>query len=147
MFPVTKTGESGFRVRLGWTMIGWVLRVLVAAGLLGSAWVHLVVWLDWASNMSVVGPLFMVNVVAGAVIAVAVLVWRHWLPALAAVGFGVATLGAYLLSLTVGFFGVTEQFATQEELWGVITEAVCVVGGLALLAPAFRRARAESERV
>ncbi|PXY19201.1 hypothetical protein [Prauserella muralis] len=115
-------------------MIGWLLRVLVAAGLLGSAWVHWVVWLDWARNTDVVGPLFLVNVVAGVVIALAVLAWRHWLPALAAVGFGVATLLAYVLSLTVGFFGVQEQFATQEELWGVVTEAACVGFGLALMA-------------
>lgn len=128
-------------------MIGWVLRVLVAAGLLGSAWVHLVVWLDWASSMAVVGPLFLVNVVAGAVIAIAVLAWRHWLPALLAVGFGLATLGAYVLSLTVGFFDVQEQFATQEEVWGVITEAVCVVGGLVLLAPAFHRDGSQKHRL
>lgn len=114
-------------------MVGWVLRLLVVLGLLGSAWVHLVVWLDFMSEIDVVGPLFLVNVAAGVVIAVAVLVWWHWLPALAAVGFGVATLVAYVLSLTVGFFGVQEQFRTQAEVWGVVTEAACVVFGLALL--------------
>ncbi|WP_199433176.1 hypothetical protein [Qaidamihabitans albus] len=114
-------------------MVGWVLRLLVVLGLLGSAWVHLVVWLDWARDTAVVGPLFLVNVVAGVVIAIGVLAWRHWLPALAAVGFGAATLLAYVLSLTVGFFGVQEQFRTQAELWGVITEAACIVFGIALL--------------
>ncbi|WP_410579074.1 hypothetical protein [Amycolatopsis sp. lyj-108] len=114
-------------------MIRWLLRAVVAAGLLGSAWVHYVVWLDWASETDVVGPLFLVNVVAGVVIAVAVLVWHHWLPALAAIGFGLATLGAYVLSLTTGFFGVSERFTTQAELWGLITEVVCVVFALPLL--------------
>ncbi|WP_207930439.1 hypothetical protein [Streptomyces hainanensis] len=116
-------------------VIGWLSRLLVAAGLIGSAWVHWVVWDDWARFMDVVGPLFMVNVVAGPVIALAVLLWRgHWLPELAAVGFGLATLGAYVMSLTVGFFDVQEQFRTDEELWGVITEAACVVFGGVLLA-------------
>ncbi|PRX46095.1 hypothetical protein B0I33_108242 [Prauserella shujinwangii] len=115
-------------------MVGWTLRLLVALGLLGSAWVHLVVWLDWARYTDVVGPLFLVNVGAGVVLAVAVLAWHHWLPALGAIGFGVATLAAYVLSLTVGFFGVQEQFRTQAELWGVITEGACVVFGIALLA-------------
>jgi hypothetical protein len=114
-------------------MIRWLLRAVVAASLLGSAWVHYVVWQDWASETEVVGPLFLVNVVAGVVIALAVLLWHHWLPVLAAIGFGLATLGAYVLSLTTGFFGVTEQFATQAELWGVITEAACVVFGIPLL--------------
>ncbi len=114
-------------------MVGWILRALVALGLLGSAWVHWVVWQDWAKDMAVVGPSFLVNVVAGVVIAIAVLVWRSPLPAIAAIAFGLATLAAYALSLTVGFFGVQEQFATSEEVWGVITELGCVVFGTALL--------------
>ncbi|PKW17124.1 hypothetical protein [Saccharopolyspora spinosa] len=120
-------------------MSDWILRVLVAAGLLGSAWVHLVVWFDWAGDTDVIGPLFLVNLVAGVVIAVAVLIWRHWLPVLAAVGFGAATLLAYWLSVTVGLFGVQEQFATSEEVWGVITEAGCIVFSAALLAARSRR--------
>jgi peptidoglycan/LPS O-acetylase OafA/YrhL len=121
-------------------MVGWGVRVLVALGLLGSAWVHLVVWRDWARYDDEVGPMFLVNVGAGVVIAAAVLAWRgHWLPELAAVGFGVATLAAYALSLTSGFFGVEEQFRTDEEVWGVVTEAVCVAGGAALLALRYRR--------
>ncbi|MEV6913302.1 hypothetical protein [Amycolatopsis sp. NPDC051071] len=114
-------------------MIRWLLRAVVAAGLLGSAWVHYVVWRDWAAETDVVGLLFLVNVVAGVVIAVAVLLWHHWLPVLAAIGFGLATLAAYVLSLTTGFFGVTEQFTTQAETWGLITEAACVVFGVPLL--------------
>lgn len=114
-------------------MVGWMLRALVALGLLGSAWVHWVVWLDWAGDMPVVGPSFLINVVAGVVIAIAVLAWRSPLPILAAIAFGLATLAAYALSLTVGFFGVQEQFATSEEVWGLITELGCVVFGTALL--------------
>jgi hypothetical protein len=120
-------------------MIAWISRALAALGLLGSAWVHLVVWRDWARFDDVVGPMFLVNVVAGPVIAVALLAWRgHWLPEVAAVGFGAATLGAYLLSLTTGFFGVREQFRTGEEVWGVVTEAGCVVFGATLLLLRFR---------
>jgi hypothetical protein len=122
---------------IGW---GWTFRVLVALGLLGSAWVHLVVWQDWARYDDVIGPLFIVNVIAGPVITLAVLGWRtHWLPEAATLAFGVATLGAYVLSLTIGFFGIQEQFRTGEEVWGVVTEAVCVVGGAMLLALRFRR--------
>ncbi|MGP3966417.1 hypothetical protein [Streptomyces sp. 6N223] len=115
-------------------MIAWILRILVALGLLGSAWVHLVVWQDWVRYDDVVGPMFLANVVAGLLIALLVLAWRtHWLPELASVGFGAATLGAYVMSLTTGFFGIEEQFRTDEELWGVITEAACVVFGAMLL--------------
>src|SRR3981189_2796168 len=114
-------------------MVTWALRILVAAGLLGSAWVHYDVWRDWARDSAVVGPMFLVNVVAGAAIALAVLLWRHWLPALAGVGVGAAPRGAFLLSVTVGLFNVREQFQTPSEVWGVVTEAVCVVFGIALV--------------
>jgi hypothetical protein len=110
-------------------MLGWCLRLLLIAGLLGSAWVHYDLWRNGYSEIKIVGPLFLVNAVAGVAIALLVLVLRHWLPALAAVGFGAATLAGYVLSLTVGFFNVHEQFVSQAEVWGVITEASCVVFG------------------
>lgn len=111
-----------------------VLLVLLVFALIGSSVVHLVEWGDWAQNQDVIGPLFLVNVVAGIVIAAAVLVWRHWLPLLAAVGFGLATLVAYLLALTVGLFGVEQQLSTSAEVWGLVTDIGCVVfGGLLLV--------------
>lgn len=114
-------------------MAGLILRGLLVLGLLGAAVVHLVEWNDWAKEESVIGPLFLVNVVAGFAIAAGVLLWRHWLPPLAAVGFGAATLGAYLTSLTVGLFGVTEQFTTSAEVWGVVTDVACILFGFILL--------------
>jgi hypothetical protein len=119
----------------------WLVRAVVAAALLGSAWVHYDLWRDGFSDIDVIGPLFLVNAVAGVVIAVAVLAWNHWIPAFLAAGFGVATLGAYVLSVTVGLFGVNEQFTTQAEVWGVITEAVCIVLGIALIVMAVRPGR------
>jgi len=115
-------------------MLTTALRVLGAAGLAGSAAIHF--FLYWGSGYSaipVVGPLFLVNGVAGVLIALALLTWRHWLPAFLTFGFGGATLLAYLLAVTVGFYGVHDQFTSQYEYWGVVTEAVCVVCGLALL--------------
>lgn len=114
-------------------MFGMVLRGLLVLALLGAAAVHLLEWNDWAKDETVIGPLFLVNVVSGIVIAVGVVVWRHWLPLLAAVGFGAATLAAYLISLTVGLFGVTEQFTTAAEVWGVVTDVGCILFGASLL--------------
>lgn len=119
-----------------------VLRVLVALALLGSAWVHLDVWLGGYRQLDILGPLFLINVVAGVVIAVGILAWRHWLPALAAVGFGAATLGAFLLSVTVGFLTTNEfgGFHGVLEISAVVTEIVCVLGGAVLLRSGLRRA-------
>ena len=112
-------------------MVGWVLRVVVAAALLGSAGVHYFLWTH--NYPGIVGPLFLLNAIGGVVIAIALLVWRHWLPALGAVGFGVLTLGSYVLAATVGVLGQHDQFNSQPEYWSVITEAVCIVGGIVLL--------------
>ncbi|WP_236791271.1 hypothetical protein [Amycolatopsis sp. GM8] len=127
-------------------MVAWVLRILVVLGLLGSAWVHYDLYANEGfSDIPTIGPLFLVNVVAGVALAVAVLVWHHWLPVLGAIGFGAVTLVAYLLSLTPGgLFGVHEQFVMASEVWGVVTEAGCVVFGIALL---FVRARSGARAV
>lgn len=122
-----------------------LLLVLLVFGLLGSAVVHLVEWGNWARNVDVIGPLFLLNVVAGIVLTALVLVWRHWLPLLAAVGYGAATLGAYLLSLTVGVFGHEQQFVGSGQVpqtWGMVTDVACIVfGGLLLLRRDRRTAR------
>jgi hypothetical protein len=111
-----------------------VVRILVAVAVLVSAWVHLKLWIDGFRDLSVVGPAFMLNAVAGVVIAVLLLAWRHWLPLLLAVGFGVATLGAFVTSTTVGLFGVHEQWTGFYVFAAAVSEAVAiVVGALGLL--------------
>ena len=77
------------------------MRVLAAVSVLVSAAVHLYLWLDFARDDDFLGPSFMLNAVAGAVIAVLLLVWRHWLPAFLALGFGLSTL----LALRAGHDG------------------------------------------
>jgi hypothetical protein len=84
------------------------LRIIVAAAVLVSGAVHLKLWADGFRDISVIGPLFLLNAVAALVIAGAVLRWRNWPPLLVAVGFGASTLGAFVISATVGLFGVHE---------------------------------------
>jgi hypothetical protein len=110
-----------------------LLRVVVAGAVLVSGVVHLKLWVDGYRDIPVVGPMFLLNVVAAGVIAVAVLVWRHWLPPLAAVGLGAATLGAFVVSTTVGLFGVHEVWTGADVLTAALSEAVAVVAGVALL--------------
>ncbi|WP_034276777.1 hypothetical protein [Haloechinothrix halophila] len=110
-----------------------LIRLFAVVSLLGVGLVHLIGWFDWARFTSVVGPMFLLNVAASVVLAIAVLVWRHWLVGLATLGFGAATLGAYVMSLTVGFFGVQEQFQTTLEVWGVVTDVAAILAGALLL--------------
>ena len=70
----------------------WI-RTLAALAVLVSAAVHLMLWFDGVRHQSV-GPAFLLNAAGGVVIAVLLVSWRHWVPPLLAIGFGVSTLGA-----------------------------------------------------
>jgi hypothetical protein len=108
------------------------LRILAAAAVLVSAAVHLVMWFDGVRDQSV-GPAFLLNAAGGVVIAVLLVLWRHWVPPLLAVGFGVSTLGAFVIATTVGLFGVHDHW-TGGYVWTAATaEVVAIVAGAVAL--------------
>lgn len=103
------------------------LRVLAAAAVLVSAAVHLKLWLDGFRDISVIGPAFLLNAVGGLVIAVLLVTWRHWIPLVLALGFGLSTLGAYLISATMGLFGVHEVWTGVWVITAEVSEVVAIV--------------------
>jgi hypothetical protein len=109
------------------------MRWLAAAGVFVSAVVHLWLWFDGFRDIAWIGPLFLLNAVAGTAVAVLVVWWRSWLSALLAVGFGAATLAAFLLSATVGLLGVQEVFWGTSQVVAGVAEIVAVVAGVAVI--------------
>ena len=109
------------------------LRVVAALAVLVSAGVHLYLWFDLFSGAHVVGPAFMVNAISGVVIAILLVTWRHWIPSLLAVGFGVATLGAFIISTRSGLYGIHETWTTWEAWTAAAAEVVAIVTGGTLL--------------
>jgi hypothetical protein len=107
-------------------------RGLAAAGVFLAAVVHLDLWVQGFSSISTIGPLFMLDFVAGMIIGVGVLVWRHWLPALAAAGFGAATVVAFWISVVHGLFGVKETPTGSSEILAEVAEYSAVAFGLAV---------------
>ncbi|WP_227747952.1 hypothetical protein [Oerskovia douganii] len=124
----------------------WLLRGVTAAGLLLSADVHLFLYVQGYRDIEVVGPLFLLNAVAGFALGLLVLVWRHWLPLLGAVGFSVATLGAFYLSTTVGFFAVEETLGGVQQVTAAVSEWVALVGALLALVVERRRSSGRSRK-
>jgi hypothetical protein len=107
-------------------------RGLAAAGVFLAAVVHLDLWVQGFRSVSTIGPLFMLDFVAGMIIGVGVLVWRHWLPALAAAGFGAATVIAFWISVVHGLFGVKETPTGSSEILAEVAEYSAVAFGLAV---------------
>lgn len=106
------------------------LRVVIAVCVVTSAVVHLILWNDGMKSVDVVGPAFLLNGIGGLVLGVLLLVWRSVWPLLGAIGFGAATLGAFVIATTVGLFGVQSRWEGTNEWISAITEALAIVLGI-----------------
>jgi hypothetical protein len=100
---------------------------LVGAGLLlAMGGIHLYLWQTGYKDIHLIGPAFLLNAILGAVAAVAVLLapqrWLAWVCLLAGL-LELGTLGALLLSLTVGLFGFVESWAAPLVTWTIVVEA------------------------
>ncbi len=120
------------------------IRIMTAVAALVSAYVHLKLWLDGMSDVDIIGPAFLFNALAGLVIAVLLVAWRHWAPGFLAAGFGASTLGAFLLSATVGLFGVHQKWVGFEVWAAFVAEVVCIVGGLLVMRAAWPSRRSDA---
>jgi hypothetical protein len=121
------------------------VRLIAAAAVLVSAYVHLKEWIDGFRHVHVIGPLFVVNVVAGVVIAVLLVTWRHWLAPFLALGFAASTLGGFVIAAQWGLFGDHEKWQGPYVWTAAAAEAVAIVASLYLLA-AERRTTAVAVR-
>lgn len=116
----------------------WALRVLGAALLLAIAGIHLYLWQDGYRGIDVIGPAFLLQAVIGLGGAVLVLIAPpRLLPIAALLGalFALGSLGALIVSTTVGLFGFVESTAAElwfETFW-VEVAAVVVLGLLTAL--------------
>jgi hypothetical protein len=120
-----------------------LLRGLTAAGVLLSAVVHLQLYTEGFKDIATIGPLFMLNAIAGLLIGTALLIWPHWLTSFVAAGFGAATLAAFYISVTVGLFGLNETAGGTPQVLAEVAEWVALVFGATLLATQLRPALAK----
>jgi predicted lipoprotein with Yx(FWY)xxD motif len=116
----------------------WVqptLRVTGAGLLAATAAIHLDLYLTGFRNIPTIGPLFLLQVIAGFVLAAAVLATGNPVVAALGAGFAVATLAGYLLSVWVGLFGYTEVRTTAGIVAGLLEVAAFAVLGLFAVSP------------
>src|SRR6478736_211328 len=106
----------------------WIMRFLSAIVLLATGLIHL--YLVFNGTGGILGVAFILNGVAGVVLAVAMVLLRGRLLQLATVLsllFLIATLVALLLALTVTLFGITESWDRPLVPQAVIVEAIGIV--------------------
>jgi len=104
-----------------------------AALLVASGSIHLDLYLTGYRSIPTIGWLFLLQVIAAYVLAVAILVTGHRLAAAAGAAFALGTLGGYLLSLKVGLFGFTEVRTTAGIVAGIIDVAAFAALATALV--------------
>src|SRR3984885_3781207 len=114
-----------------------VLAATGAAFLVWSAVIHLMLWSDGYKDVSVIGPLFLVQAIGSIILAVAIVAFR-WLALIAAGAVaGVATAVGLLLTASVGLFGFTESLTVP---YATLSLAVEFTAASVLLEPAVLRA-------
>jgi len=88
-----------------------ILAVVGAALLVWSGIIHLMLWSDGYRDISVIGPLFLIQGIGGIAIAAAIVVMRRLLVLAAGAVTLAATAIGLLLSVHVGLFGYRESLA------------------------------------
>jgi hypothetical protein len=101
-------GPSGSAARRAGVTMGIVIG---SALLAASSGIHLELWSMGYRTIPTIGPLFLVQVIAGALLALLLLVSRRLLMVVAAAGFMIATIVGLLLSIYVGLFGFMDTLA------------------------------------
>ena len=106
----------------------WVMRILSAVALLAAGGIHLFL-VFWGVG-GILGVMFVLNGIAGIVLAAAMVILRGRLLQLAT-GLGllflIASLLALILALTVGLFGITETWDFMLVPETVIVESIGIV--------------------
>ncbi|HUB41041.1 MAG TPA: hypothetical protein VMA72_19525 [Streptosporangiaceae bacterium] len=102
----------------------WSLLRLAGAGLLfATAGVHLDLYLTGYRTIPTIGWLFLLQVIAGFLVGVAVLVTPSRLVAAVGAVLALSTLGGYLLTVQFGLFGFREVRTTAGIVAGIIEVA------------------------
>ena len=106
-----------------------LLLRLAGAGLLAwTGWVHWVLWYNEGyRSIPTNGPLFLVDAIAGVVLAVVLMAWPRPVAGLISAGFMAGTVLALLVSLTVGLFGFNELLSANYVVLALAVESAALM--------------------
>jgi hypothetical protein len=110
--------------------------VVGGALLVWSAYIHFHLWHDEGYHaIATIGPLFLLQSIAGLAIGLAVAVLRRLWVALIGAGFAVATLAGFLITVGHGLFGFKDSWQAPFAHQAFVIElaAIVVLGAAAAL--------------
>lgn len=113
--------------RGGRTAIALLLRLGCVALLAWIGYIHLHLWQEGYRQIPANGPLFLLDAAAGFALAAVLLAWPRPLAGLLAAGYTAATLGALLISLTVGLLGFRESISASYVTQSLAIETITVL--------------------
>ncbi len=112
----------------------WAVLALAGIGgafLVWSAVIHLELWGDGYSDISVIGPLFLAQGIACIILGVAIVAFRSLVLLAAGAVAGLATAAGLLLSVYVGLFGYTESLSVPYATLSLAVEFTAAIAALA----------------
>ncbi len=104
-----------------------LLRLGCVALLAWIGYIHLHLWQEGYRHIPANGPLFLLDAVAGFVLAAVLLTWPRPLAGLLAAGYTASTLGALIISLSVGLFGFRESISASFVTESLTIESITVL--------------------
>ena len=139
---------------LRWPIARWAVLALSLTGaafLVWSAVIHLQLWGDGYSDISVIGPLFLAQGIGVIVVAVAIVAFRSLALMAAGAVAGAATAVGLLLTAHGGLFGYTESLSVPYATLSLAVEftaafLLVLATGLLALSPRARAAAKPAPR-
>lgn len=124
-----------------WAVTG--LAVLGAGLAVWSGVIHLQLWSQGYRDISVIGPLFLIQGIASIALALAVVAFRRVYLLAAEAALLVGTGVGLLLSATVGLFGYQESLAITDARTSLMVEFIgaALLAGAAAVLAAYRQPR------
>jgi hypothetical protein len=126
--------SAGRRWRWWWLRLasppGRIATVLCLAGaalLVVSSVIHLHLWSTGYRHIPTIGPLFLLQGIAGIVLALLVAASRRGWAALVGAGFAASTIGGLVLSVEVGLFGFMDSLHAPDAILSLMVESAALV--------------------
>jgi hypothetical protein len=104
-----------------------LVRLGCVALLAWIGYIHLHLWQEGYRQIPTDGPLFLLDGVAAFLLAAVLLLWPRPLAGLLAAGYTASTLGALIISLSVGLFGFRESISASFVTESLTIEAITVL--------------------